>query len=113
MTNKFIDKYNDRVVFVNGICEFEDIDEDEVKLFFGKDLLRTHTTCVYCTEEGTHRMYVIPLITFLNTYVPYSANVDDLLISMNNQLNKNDEAQKNLEPQANEEQDDKASNVQC
>lgn len=96
MTNKFIDKYNDRVVYVNGTCEFEDIDEGETKLFFGKDVLRTHTTCVYCTELETHKLYVMPLITFLNTYAPYSSKVDDLLISMNNQLNKNDETCENL-----------------
>lgn len=91
MNNIFIDKYNKRVVHVNGICTFEEI-SDEISTFYGSDRLRTETTCIYCTEENTNKLFAIPLITFLNTYTPYSKKVDDLLINLNKLANDESES---------------------
>ena len=90
MNNIFVDKYNKRVVHVNGICTFEEI-SDEHTIFYGSDMLRTETTCIYCTEENTNKLFAIPLITFLNTYAPYSKKVDDLLINFNKLANDKSE----------------------
>ena len=85
MNDKFVDKYNDRVVRVTGIAFFEDIDTTEPTLY-GTDRLRTKNICIKCTDEVSHIEYVIPLYTFLNVYVPYATSVDDMLLSIGKQL---------------------------
>ena len=97
IVNKFIDKYNNRIVFVHGVCTFENVEPIEKQIFNGNDVYRTEETCIECIEEGTHKPYVIPLITFLNMYSPYTSKVDDFLYNVNKLANM--ESNSPIDPQ--------------
>lgn len=79
MNNVFRNKKNKRIVYFKGLCIAEGyVEKTENDGIFTIDVYSDDEDNIMYEDKETHKILVMPVLTFLNTYEPYDP-ADDLL----------------------------------